>query len=510
MNLIVNADDLGYHPVRDDGILYAFEHGVVTQASLMVNGASAVTAVAKAKRASLPLGLHLNLSEGRPLSPRGEVPSLVDEDGRLLGKAGLWAACADGAVRPSDVAREANAQLCHFALLVGHSPTHVDGHQHAHVAPGMAEVLSTVFKAAGVRTTRVPDELLAPCTGNPFYTQVVVQARAARRVYRAAGLRCPDCFFGLGTMGEDMTPAAIASQCRRSVWRRARPRGWAEWMVHPGLRPPADDREAGGCGAGVDDFCRSTGRETELRALTNPLLRTFFQQERYALKSWDELAADTGSAPAADPQTVVAIVADMSENTGNETTASRWGALFEEFSSVLIVDTRKDSENGDDTLVRLHARCVADGDALVVVALNARRGARLLCKALAPYILVAGGTDVNDASTLSECCDTLSQATHIVVFTEDMAQKIRRLPVLAAAAVPVSWIPQSIVPPPPRSALAAERDRPGGPGLRGHLDFAPRRDPPGERPRILDRCGGGVACARRCETGSPRRHRPCP
>ena len=50
-------------------ILYAFEHGVVTQASLMVNGASAVTAVAKAKRASLPLGLHLNLSEGRPLSP---------------------------------------------------------------------------------------------------------------------------------------------------------------------------------------------------------------------------------------------------------------------------------------------------------------------------------------------------------------------------------------------------------------------------------------------------------
>ena len=91
--------------------------------------------VAKAKRANLPLGLHLNLSEGRPLSPRDEVPSLVDEDGRLLGKAGLWAACADGAVRPSDVAREANVQLRQFALLVGRSPTHVDGHQHAHVAP---------------------------------------------------------------------------------------------------------------------------------------------------------------------------------------------------------------------------------------------------------------------------------------------------------------------------------------------------------------------------------------
>lgn len=41
VKLIVTADDMGIAPERDEGIFEAFEHGVVTSASLLVNGYTA-------------------------------------------------------------------------------------------------------------------------------------------------------------------------------------------------------------------------------------------------------------------------------------------------------------------------------------------------------------------------------------------------------------------------------------------------------------------------------------
>ena len=44
VKLIVTADDLGISPERDEGIFEAFQHGIVTTASLLVNGCSSVQA----------------------------------------------------------------------------------------------------------------------------------------------------------------------------------------------------------------------------------------------------------------------------------------------------------------------------------------------------------------------------------------------------------------------------------------------------------------------------------
>ncbi|MGB1600998.1 MAG: ChbG/HpnK family deacetylase, partial [Promethearchaeia archaeon] len=41
VSLIVTADDLGISPERDEGIFQAFSDGIVTNASLLVNGCSA-------------------------------------------------------------------------------------------------------------------------------------------------------------------------------------------------------------------------------------------------------------------------------------------------------------------------------------------------------------------------------------------------------------------------------------------------------------------------------------
>jgi predicted glycoside hydrolase/deacetylase ChbG (UPF0249 family) len=92
--LIINADDFGFSNERDRGIIDSFVDGVLTSATLLVNGSTARSAVALAKTHGLPLGLHLNLTEGFPISSVDEVSSLLGADSqcnerpRFLGKFG--------------------------------------------------------------------------------------------------------------------------------------------------------------------------------------------------------------------------------------------------------------------------------------------------------------------------------------------------------------------------------------------------------------------------------------
>jgi len=48
--LVVTADDFGYCPRRDEGIVEAFLAGAVTSVSLLVNGTAAETAAELARR----------------------------------------------------------------------------------------------------------------------------------------------------------------------------------------------------------------------------------------------------------------------------------------------------------------------------------------------------------------------------------------------------------------------------------------------------------------------------
>jgi predicted glycoside hydrolase/deacetylase ChbG (UPF0249 family) len=81
MQLIINADDLGYSPHRDAAIFELFRMGKITSASLIVNGPTAATASERARLVGLPIGLHLNLTEGEPLTS-----GLVKADGKLAYK----------------------------------------------------------------------------------------------------------------------------------------------------------------------------------------------------------------------------------------------------------------------------------------------------------------------------------------------------------------------------------------------------------------------------------------
>ncbi|MET3847546.1 ChbG/HpnK family deacetylase [Paenibacillus sp. OAE614] len=124
--VIINADDFGLSPAVNRGIIEAYRAGGITSTSMMVNMPGLADAVHAAR--SLPglgVGLHFNLTYGRPLSDPAAVPSLVRENGVFL----------DGKIRRSrnaaDVAAELDAQWNRF-LETSLFPTHLDSHQLLH------------------------------------------------------------------------------------------------------------------------------------------------------------------------------------------------------------------------------------------------------------------------------------------------------------------------------------------------------------------------------------------
>lgn len=138
--LIVNADDFGLSQGASLGILRAHEEGIVTSATLMVNmpGAPEAFRIAK-KTPTLGVGIHINLTGGRPLSD--QVPSLTGQDGRFL----KLPALGERASR-DDLEREIGTQVEAF-LAEGLTPTHLDSHHHVHRRVPAVEAIVALLSA---------------------------------------------------------------------------------------------------------------------------------------------------------------------------------------------------------------------------------------------------------------------------------------------------------------------------------------------------------------------------
>ena len=286
-HLIINADDFGYCPRRDRAILDLFEQRAISSTSLLVNGDNASQAVAQAKRTHLPMGLHLNLTEGRPATEDlSRIHSLVDANGLMHGKFGLRARLDQGSIQPEHLLHEIEMQLIRYQQLTdGLSPFHLDGHQHIHVHPKVVESVARLARQYQVQCIRLPtDPMLSSLeTKNPFFDEIDQQAQSAKRVFDQYGLKYPRCFFGMTTMGSAMTLDNV-ERCLKNLPKKGRVT--VEWMCHPGY-PSAPD--VGGCGTGSpDQFSRSHERQEEFDLLSNVKLKNLFDKYNVRVCTYED------------------------------------------------------------------------------------------------------------------------------------------------------------------------------------------------------------------------------
>ncbi|NWU02048.1 YDJC deacetylase, partial [Urocynchramus pylzowi] len=298
VKLIITGDDFGYCPRRNQGIVDCFLAGAVSNVSLLVNGSAAADAAKLARRYNIPIGLHANLSEGSPVCEVLKTnSSLLNQDGFFHGKMGFRTALSKGLLNMSEVKQELKAQVELFHELTGHLPPHMDGHQHVHVLPEVRHVFAEVLEEYGIKYTRVPIEpglhncdWISPALMD-FYLGVEEDSFNTVDVFTKHGIRWPDIYIGLSTMGRNMSVSSIRSAIDSAVLQltaKAPQSGpvTIELMVHPGYPsvPPV-----GGCGEGPDDFSQSWERLHELQTLIKPELQSHYKSRNIQLCSFKDL-----------------------------------------------------------------------------------------------------------------------------------------------------------------------------------------------------------------------------
>ena len=230
--LIVNADDFGLSEAVNEGIVEAHQRGIVTSTSLIASGAAFEHAVALARAiGTIDVGVHLTLTEEEPLSNRSDIPTLLDGDRFHPHTTSFVKRYFAGRISLEEVERELDAQIARV-IASGLRVSHLDGHQHVHMVPGIRQVAGRLAGKYGIPAIRFPKE--AP-KGYMFVeggsAGRLLQLFALNAFCAAAdigGARRPDHFVGFFYGGRLTKPHLMR------VLETLPGEGTCELMCHPG------------------------------------------------------------------------------------------------------------------------------------------------------------------------------------------------------------------------------------------------------------------------------------
>ncbi|MFC1517571.1 carbohydrate deacetylase [Candidatus Margulisiibacteriota bacterium] len=238
--LIINADDFGLNSGVNRAVIETHANGIVTSASIMVNCPASKEAAEMAKQnPNLGIGLHINLTQGKPIS--GKINSLTDPDGFFLSRAQLELKSLAGKIISEDIVEELHLQWDMLQSL-GLPISHIDSHQHIHVIPKVFKMIAAFAKEKDI-ALRIPLEKLFPRMNawpaffNPqnifrLYRKIYlhIYAYKAKRYAKKLKVPCNKHFFSIFGYWPPVFKLKISfyEQLLRKI-----PEGISEIMCHP-------------------------------------------------------------------------------------------------------------------------------------------------------------------------------------------------------------------------------------------------------------------------------------
>lgn len=154
IRVVINADDFGRNAAVNDGIELSFRESWITSSTVLVNMPGFEDACARMRRNDLVgrVGLHLNLTEGVPLTEAiKKVQVLCGRDGAFRGRPqALWRLDRSTAIA---VRVECAAQI-EALLAEGIRPTHMDSHHHIHSEWPIGAIVIDLARSYGIPAVR--------------------------------------------------------------------------------------------------------------------------------------------------------------------------------------------------------------------------------------------------------------------------------------------------------------------------------------------------------------------
>lgn len=271
--LVLHADDFGLNADVSRGIVGGFSAGLLTSTAILANAPSARLAVdlwqrleearqagtlpsAEARRrlgdpdAAFDLGVHLNLTQGKPLTSSFHA-KLLDACGRFLTPSALYRRLLRYGKHCTEAIEGEFAAQIDFLTSRGLPVSHLNGHQYVEMMPVIVDIVPRMARRFAIGHVRAAVEprhwLNCVQTGanhrrrpgirlSAAPLSVVKQFHARRLAAKlvAVGVAHPDAFFGASHAGR------VDLGLVRRFLRAADNASLIEIALHPGLAPVVD------------------------------------------------------------------------------------------------------------------------------------------------------------------------------------------------------------------------------------------------------------------------------
>ena len=221
MRVIINADDLGASEIVNDAVFRLMDEKRLTSATLMANGPCIEEAVKKMSLfPACSFGIHLNISEHRPLTKQKALQVLLDENGCFRKDDSIRKIKINASLLQA-VFDEFSAQvenLISFGVVI----SHIDSHQHVHTIPEIFYVLKKLQKKYGIRKARISRNIYTGDMEIPYSLSV------RKKLYNFMLRK----YYGTETTSGFTDFLTFCENCKVKGIKHES----VELMVHPGLK----------------------------------------------------------------------------------------------------------------------------------------------------------------------------------------------------------------------------------------------------------------------------------
>jgi len=245
--IIINADDMGLCEERDNAIFELYLEGHISSASILVNGFNFRKSIERAREIKMPLGLHLNLTEGFPIfysknnsliksidinsninydfrNNKNEIIEItkknfdsIEDYQEFYGKFPFREKLKNNEISKIDIKNEIISQIERFIKFHKSPPSHLDGHQHIHIIPEIAEIIAEIMSNYfGIYHIRIPAENEELFNGlnyeipysekrKTFHKKIISDCNESRNLYYKYNILSTESFMGMTLMGKNFT-----------------------------------------------------------------------------------------------------------------------------------------------------------------------------------------------------------------------------------------------------------------------------------------------------------------
>jgi predicted glycoside hydrolase/deacetylase ChbG (UPF0249 family) len=263
--LIINSDDYGRTPDISRGIREAHLRGVVTSTTCMMNIPTTAADIAAARKETptLPMGVHLVLTMGRPILPREAVSSLTDENGNFFKYTPFIEHLPN--LNLDEVKAEWRSQVEAFVKAAGRKPTHLDSHHHS------SYFSAKLFHAMLELAKEYDCAIRFPFTDN-IMSELEETSQQVPSLIKEFNPCRPDCFV-FDFYDEGATHEVLLNTINSLK------DGTTELMCHPGHIDEAF----------VNESVYNRQREKEFKILTDPSIKEAIQANGIELITFADL-----------------------------------------------------------------------------------------------------------------------------------------------------------------------------------------------------------------------------